>query len=328
MHSSAPPPAPLPAQRFALLVGVNEYRAFDQATKTAMGMYDLRAPRNDVIAWFKFLRRMDVPAANIRVLTTPALTPEELDTDDEVICGEATTANMQDAAKWYIDVSDRHGPRGYGFVFLAGHGDFSSTMGYALFLADYKGTPVGNILKDTATEAGVAQLMWLLGLYGRRSPTTVVADVCRRSSVVIPATTANPPIDVDSVSTSDLVQVIEATGPGMASYERCFEGTWRGQFTWAAMSILRNWPTRRLSDRTPYVAIPAALLQQKIQTLLSVFNNPTQSQTPTLYQTMEAPKGSIPGPFMLPGVPARVYEFASDGLGHEFPAGATDFKDT
>ena len=118
---------PEPSKRFALLIGVNEYRKLDK--DGGLELFDLRAPRNDVIAWYKFLRRMDVPAENIRVLTTPMSTPQELD-DDRAVCAEASTGAARQAVRWYFTTTKEHGNAGYGFVFLAGHGDFSMNQGH------------------------------------------------------------------------------------------------------------------------------------------------------------------------------------------------------
>ena len=98
--------------------------------------------------------------------------------------------------------------------------------------------------------------------------------VSRRSGTVTPPTAADPGGDWESLSGHRLVKVIEATGTCEASYERCFDGIWRGQFTWAAMAILRNWPVVRLETSVPYVALTAELLAKKIAVLLRCSTTP------------------------------------------------------
>src|SRR6185369_8267714 len=55
----------------ALLIGVEDYKAFD-----GTGKKDLPAGRNDVLAYWKVCRRLGF--THIRALTSPALTEEEI----------------------------------------------------------------------------------------------------------------------------------------------------------------------------------------------------------------------------------------------------------
>lgn len=50
-------------------------------------------------------------------------------------------------------------------------------------------------------------------------------------------------------------------------------------------------------------------------------------QEPTCYRYLDNNGQSPASPFMLPGVVAVTTEYATDGPGHEFPAGTTDFRD-
>src|SRR5262245_34901374 len=57
----------------ALLVGVEEYAAFDPTHGR-----DLLAGRNDVLSYWKVCRRLGYRAEDIRVRTSPILTKEEI----------------------------------------------------------------------------------------------------------------------------------------------------------------------------------------------------------------------------------------------------------
>lgn len=311
-------PTPSPKLHHALLIGVNLYPKVDG------DLQDLKAPRNDVIQWFKLLRRLDVPAADIHVLTSPVLTPEELDSD-EVVCELASSDNVNRAVMAYIERARKLGDDAFGFIFLAGHGDYSNGAAYALYLSDYAGPPP----RSNDVAANGVLVGWGLHLAlsdGREgSRTTLVTDVCRASSV-----TDNQG-DWDSLSPSPRLVILGATGAHRESYERCYDGTWHGQFTWSAMAILRNWPIGRLPHgRTPYLRITAETLRERMATLLSVFNAPGRAQVPTLFQTL-ADGQDVPtaaGPFLLPGVEAPVAAYAVDAPPHEFSGGTSDFTDS
>src|SRR5438105_721917 len=76
-----------PAHAFALLIGVDNYRAYE-----AHGASDLPGSVNDVIAWREVLLRRGFAPENIRVLASP--TPEEV-ADLGHATGGAAPATME-----------------------------------------------------------------------------------------------------------------------------------------------------------------------------------------------------------------------------------------
>lgn len=299
-----------PIRRFALLVGVNQYDNGD----------DLLAPRNDVIMWFKILRRLGVPPADIVVVTSPMLTAGELDSDDAPLYAADTRGMTQAWSAFRERLRANAGANA--FVFASGHGRFRMsdnlyTSGYKLYLSDFDGE--SNV--GMGPEAGQLPFQMLFefpDLVEVGKPTlTIVADICRATAALPPEAVALER-DLEKDFGTKAV-VLAATQPGHDCYERCYEGVWQGQLTWAAATILGNWPRGRLGDGTPYVRISASQLRDTIAGLLAVFNDPDHRQAPTLFGA------DRPGPFLFPGADAPVSRYADVAPSHEFGGGTSDF---
>jgi len=248
--------------RFALLIGVNEYRD--------ARLPGLRGPRNDVAGWFKLLRRLGVPAANIQILTSPALTQDELG-DDEAVCGEATSASVSAAVAAFGAALATRKKDAVGFTFYSGHGSLIGSDP-SVCLADSDGAPPtdggtdpvrGGFLFQAASQEALAKA-------APGASITCIWDTCRcEPDPEAAAMMLMVPPRIFSVPT--------ALG-GQDAYERCFDGMWRGQFSWAALTLLDQWPHLRHAG-TPYVAISWITLLYRVDAFLQAFNGTTAGHT-------------------------------------------------
>lgn len=298
--------SPSPATHRALLIGVNEYRNYQP-------FVDLNAPRNDVVAWFKLLRRLGVPPANIQVVTSPLLTLEELDCDDAMTPLSATTDVLDQALLDFYKGLEQADSCAVGTVFVSGHGDFSVLGGRSLYLSDYAGRPPG-----VDQPGGILNLAEAMGRQRALAPKahlTWLVDICRE-----PLPQALQQIDSLNTESSSSV-ILAAASTGQEAFERCYDGTWRGQFTWAAMTILRNWPTTTLANGLRYVNISPQTLRDRIGALIEVFNASHRRQAPDLFTP------HADGPFLLPGLREHyeVSDHAVAAPAHEFPGDTCDF---
>src|ERR1700712_1745531 len=64
---------------YALLIGVDDYSAFDVSRDQTIGTHDLKGSRNDVRAFWKLCRLIGMKPANIRVLASPPIYYRELE---------------------------------------------------------------------------------------------------------------------------------------------------------------------------------------------------------------------------------------------------------
>lgn len=292
------------SEQYVLLIGVNDY------SSNSMGLANLSGPRNDVLVWLEFLNKnLQIPTDNIRVLTSPALNPEDLaknNLDCNIDCKDVTTENVRDACEWL----SARAKGGYGFVFAAGHGEFTGAGKYALYLPEWTGEKMGN---KAVVENGQLSLSHLWQQY--TGPLTVFADICRSDQ---PKPGMGWQVDSKLSSPNKTKVVLGASSHGQASYEREYEDGWHGQFTWSAMSILLNWPVGQLPSGAPYVQISPQVLCRGMGKLVRVFNNPAHKQSPTLFTP--CPKG----PFLFPGVKALVKPYAVVAPSHEIGPGTCD----
>jgi len=120
------------APTFALLIGIDDYSLLDRSRGTPRGTADIRGTRNDLSSMAMLIRMMDVPAAQIRVLSSPQMGPNDFAT---VAMGRepAQDMNMSRAAfgyadkdsilkgvRWLAKKLQRH-PGAQGIIYYSGH---------------------------------------------------------------------------------------------------------------------------------------------------------------------------------------------------------------
>lgn len=278
-----------PIRRHALLIGINEYDADH--------LQDLQAPRNDVLTWFRFLRRLGVPAADIQVLTSPALTREELDADD-ADTALATAENIEVGLQRLADRLGQAGGAGFGIVFVAGHGRYGGGANLSLEMTRGEPVPLNSAMKALAA--------W---------PVTWLVDVCRPYD-------AGPFNGLaDLLRPAEAHVVVAGSREGQMTRERFFDGAWHGQLTWAAITILRNWPVGSTACGRAYAAITPETLVEKMGALMAPFDAQGQKQEPVC-----AKRSDLTGPLFLPGRSEPTETYAVAAPTHEFGPGTCDFR--
>lgn len=138
---------------FALLIGINDYSALDRSLGRALGSSDLQGAVNDLRSMAMLTRMMDVPAANIRVLSAPRVDPN---TFASVAIGRspAMNMNMADAAthfatraemlaglRWLAEQLTSN-PGAQGIIYYSGH-SVVTEQGHLCFVPQdaYRGPP-------------------------------------------------------------------------------------------------------------------------------------------------------------------------------------------
>lgn len=108
--------------RFAVIVGIDDYRAFDASLGQPKGTSDLRGSVNDAGLYLRLARKLGVPAENTRVLVAPADGAARPALFDGIEGGAPTQTNMQAAFDWLID-SLKANPGTQAILSYSGHGD-------------------------------------------------------------------------------------------------------------------------------------------------------------------------------------------------------------
>ena len=73
---------------YALIIGVEEYRAYDLSMDLPAGTSDVAGALDDARTFFRQCIAMGLAPERIRVLTSPRLTPEEMRILDEALAPE------------------------------------------------------------------------------------------------------------------------------------------------------------------------------------------------------------------------------------------------
>lgn len=256
------------SQRFAVLIGVNTYAAAGQGTFTGN---DLQAPRNDVATWQRRLAQLGWPDANVRVLTSPALPGG----------AEATTDEVAAATGWLVDQLAAAGDGATGVVFFCGHGNLRARAWASLYLADY--VPGAPLEPQGIASNGVFHLGQLRMAVEARAPqATLIAliDGCREQASG--ALRTGPVEGLEHAFARGNQVLVTAAAIGESSYERCFQGVWRGQFTWALDTVIDQWAVAGDPDAR-YVAGTFGSLVARASALIGAVSASDEPQTPGLF---------------------------------------------
>ncbi len=228
---------------FALLIGVDDYSAYDASAGHAKGTSDLLGSRNDVVAFFRTCRDLDIPAANIRVLTSPKLDAALLPGVPEGNIGDATEEAILKGAAWLAEALGRG--RGTGFLSFSGHGDKLSGGELAICPSDTRGPSLARAVR-------FEQLRRMFAEEGALASLTCVIDACFAGAALDPSaprerrtlslTGRAPAKSASNAGHLDLGdRVIAAARPDQPAYQARFSGEYRGAFSWAVGATLDQW---------------------------------------------------------------------------------------
>ncbi len=249
---------------FALLIGIDDYGAYDRSAGFAPGTSDLRGAVNDVRLYWRTFQNLGIPPRNVRVLTTPRLDAHDLGAPSAVTCGEASRAAIENGLDWLRDVV-RHDRGARGIVTFCGHGDTD---------------PRGLLLCPSDVERGLSMAIPFGDVAARlddRRPGTDITlflDACHAAAGAMGRSDVRARSLRGAGNVSHVERrlmrpedvVLAASGPDEPSYEYLLHGAWQGAFTWAVTSLMDRWG---VSPNGPYFGLTYRELMQRARRVLS-----------------------------------------------------------
>lgn len=162
---------------FALIIGVGDYRDFDQSAGLPPGTSDLPGARRDAQTWFATCLALGLAPEHIRVLSSPQLSASDLQTDtgvtpEGVALGDATRASMLDGLNWLAGQLQTDRPVS-GLLCFVGHGDPGEGGITALCPSD---------TTDAMTQVIETAALGSLAFEQVRANLTIMLDCCHAQS--------------------------------------------------------------------------------------------------------------------------------------------------
>jgi uncharacterized caspase-like protein len=233
-------------QGYALLIGVNDYSAYDKSTNQKKGTSDLPGSVNDVQAWWTLCKALGFRPENIRVLTSPAIQSNTLVGATAQTTGEATEKGIRDGVEW-LTKNVGADKVAVGLLTYSGHGDFVGD-GLVLCPTDVTGESLVHSIP-------YADLQKAIAAHGAGENLTVVLDSCHAGGVSTPqrkalSLTQRPVPKTLSIGRSLEIasRVYTASSGGGSAYQAEFAGRFHGAFTWALTSTLEQWKAVEQGD--------------------------------------------------------------------------------
>jgi hypothetical protein len=232
---------------YALLIGVSDYSAYDASADMPRGTSNLPGSVNDARAFYRHCRGLGIRPENIWVLTSPQLSPSDLEMDEQarggVRTGEATREEILDKVAWIsAKLGDASQPTG--LMTYSGHGDYLAGDGFVLCPGDVaQGGKNG--LKNAVS---CKELQGIVRQHGASANLTVLLDACHagaaKEAPESRTSLTNRAIKVGMLATdapaiSD--RVITACARDQSAHQSTFSGEDRGAFSWAVGSVLNQW---------------------------------------------------------------------------------------
>lgn len=226
-------------QGYALLIGVNDYSAYDRSQDHRKGTSDLLGSVNDVQAWWTLCKSLGFRPENIRVLTSPAIDCGCLAGAPPQTTGEATEKGIREGVEWLTRKLGQD-KVAVGLLTYSGHGDYVAGKGLVLCPTDVKGD-------DLEHSIPYAHLQRAIAAHDAGENLTVVLDSChaggastaQRRALALTGRRAPKALTLDASEIASRVFV--ASSRGGASYQAEFAGRFHGAFTWALTSTLEQW---------------------------------------------------------------------------------------
>lgn len=240
---------------YALLIGVDDYSAFDASRGLEIGTHDLPGSRNDARAFWRTCRQLGMRPENIRVLASPPVDHRELDGAGPENVAPATEAEILAKLAWLAESMSR-GARPMGLFTYSGHGDVTGKQGLVLCPSDATLASDGTIahaipfakinaviaehnvgdnltMVIDACHAGASQVK-----RGARSDGRQLSLVGRRAADVADELTAlRAPKERDRIG----ARVLAAARRDQVAYQATLDGRPRGVFSWAITCAMEQW---------------------------------------------------------------------------------------
>ncbi|MFO0587517.1 MAG: caspase family protein [Polyangiaceae bacterium] len=277
---------PRETKGYALLIGVDDYRAFDST-----GAQDLPGSVNDVMAWRSTLLRRGYDADNIRVLVSPVPGPL-----GPLGAQPATRANIERALAWLEEqTSDRD--RTAGVLTFSGHGDTDADGQPVICPADTQ--VVDGFLEKTIR---VSDIVYRLSRNSavfldccHSGPTEMIPwpaslEVAKENArpknpaghAVLLSLRGRPGSAVDMKPLRDRpvqCRVLSATSAGGVAFQAEFMGRFQGALTWAVTSALGQWKALPPHNGGPAsVTLSAYTARQHVEQMMASVEMPQTSE--------------------------------------------------
>ncbi len=277
----------------ALFIGVRDYAIYDRSAGNPAGTSDVPGALNDVRTWYRQCIAMGFAAENIRVLTSPRLSPEALGPSCPAAhVGEATHDGMIDGIRWLCEVISGDEPSS-GLLTFSGHGERDG--GLLLCPSDVTAS-----LDEVISVAKLRAAMDVAGTPELDDRLTVLLDCCRSQAGIereqtIAATLAARAarIELPEGARGVRERAITACREGQTSESSTFGGEAMGAFTWAMSSTMGQWKATEKGGVVHLDASYSDLVDRSRALLRSL----SFVQEPTL----SGPRGFTRQAFLAPG---------------------------
>lgn len=244
----------------AVLIGVDDYSAYDASVGNAPGTSDNRGARNDVRTYVHLCRALGIAPEEIRVLTSPPLDAAELGIGE---VREATRAEILEAGEWLAQGIEATG--GKGILSFSGHGD-AGPDGLLLCPTDVSGAELDQAIPLSRLGSRLSSLC-------DESNITFFLDACHAGGDAQGGTHTRTlrgrPMDHTPTRYSDDggPLVVAACRADQTSAEAAFDGVWQGALSWAVRTVLDRW-TVRMHHGDTFIDISYADLVHRVGALL------------------------------------------------------------
>ncbi len=335
-------------RNYALLIGVQDYSSYDISLDQPRGTSDLKGAVNDARAFYRQCILAGFSPDNIRVLTSPKLSPADLGpTATRSNVREATQDEIVEGLHWLVRSIAGHEPAS-GLLTFSGHGRVDDG-GVDLCPSDLTGSLDQVVSVEAlvdrlaATRAGARLTLFLDCCHaqaGKNRGDNLVAQTQAkaasfRESVIEKAhekgrTRAENILRrlQDKAAQrkvsrgGTLERVLSACQPDQVSEWSVFDGEWRGAFSWALSSAMGQWQTSD-EDGVIHFDVSHEELLRRARALLSALSF---DQVPTLIGP--EPAGALP--LLYPGreAPANATsrEPTQARCGGQIDGGMRDFR--
>ncbi|MEM7249400.1 MAG: hypothetical protein AAF533_29080 [Acidobacteriota bacterium] len=222
-----------------LLIGIDDYSTYDESTGQPAGTSDLAGGLNDVHGWWTLARSMGASPENLRVLTAPALSPEQRDAlgrgAGDAQYRTATRDEVLEGVKWLVH-SLKGRPEARGLITYSGHGDVEAGE-LVLCPSNVQGDP----LEHALSFAELDELLHHLDVPGQ---VTLLLDTCHAGAGdrVHGERRLRGGGRLESATRLQSPQVVlAACRTQETSAELQLVTGARGAFSWAVGSLLQRW---------------------------------------------------------------------------------------
>jgi hypothetical protein len=297
-------------QGYALLIGVNDYSAYDKSQDQKKGKSDLPGSVNDVQAWWSLCKELGFRPENIRVLTSPAIHCSCLAGATAHTTGEATEKGIREGVEWLTKKLGQD-KVAVGLLTYSGHGDYVASTGLVLCPTDVTGD-------DLEHSIPYADLQRTIAAHNAGENLTVVLDSCHAGGASTPqrralALTGRPVPRALARSAGEIAsRVFMASSRGGSAYQAEFAGQFHGAFTWALTSTLEQWKAVEQGSSLRLTVSHGEALRraQGLLSTLSFDQTPILQGVPNVaelavLQSGLTPQPTSPEPTMMP-IPMQI----------------------